>query len=361
MRRIDSLQGLRGWAIFFIILWHLNPVFPGTLPRLGNLGVDFFLLLSGFLIARKVDSSDTLSDFRSSAAYMYRKLKNSYFLYLFPAVPVFLLDVFAGPVKPSAPFWRLLTYCTLTQSWVPASWIYWGVNSAGWFLPVILFCYLMTPVVRRVVRRFSALPVLIACLVLQIAAELSAEHFLSESLSDWLTYICPAYRILDFTLGFCAWHLFCERETGFSPCRALHTSRPIRQSTCAIPCYFIDLLYAMLVLILAGLLLVRPVLLKYVLFHPFEILLLLIVASEKSVLSNLLNRNRLIVRLGNLSRICFFTHVPFIRLTGMVWRRIFGPDLLFPQWVASLLVVFLSALIIDWLMKKYKKAVKKAP
>lgn len=325
-QKIKSLQGLRGWAILMIVLWHLKPLFPGSLPKLGDRGVEFFLLLSGFLIARRCDSSDALSSFKGSAAYAFRKLKGAYWLYLIPAVPVFLLDAFASQV--SLPFWRLLSYCTLTQSWVPDSRIYWGVNSAGWFLPAILFCYLMTPAIRKVVCRFGAGPVLSACLLLQVAAELLAKRYLGEMACDWLLYICPAIRVLDFMLGFCAWSLFRSPGRKFSP-RAWNA------------------LYAVILLVLAGLMWLRPTLLGYVLYHPFDIALLLIVASEKSVLANALNRNPAVMYLGNLSRIIFLTHVPVIRLTGIIWRRILSPDLLFPLWLVSLLMILLTAVAIS--------------
>ena len=338
--RIQSLRGLRGWAMLLIVLWHLNAVFPGNLPRLGNLGVDLFLMLSGFLIARKcAGPSAPLGSFRSSAAYLFRKLKSSYFLYLVPAVPVFLLDVFAAPVKPSGPLWRLLSYGTLTQSWIPAPWIYWGVNGAGWFLPVVLFAYLMTPLVRKVVGRFGPLSVMIACLVLQVAAEAVAERFLSETLCDWVLYICPAYRLLDFTLGFCAWRLM--NGSAPSAFRSLRTPGSRLLSLC----------FAALVAVIGVLLALQPEYLKYVAFHLPELWILMIVASEKSAVAVALNRNPVMTRLGDLSRIIFFTHVPVMRLTGIVWRRILGTDHAFLQWLVSLGVIILFAVAAEKIKK----------
>ena len=321
--------------MLMIVLWHLNSLYPGTLPKLGDRGVEFFLLVSGFLIARKCEGPASLDTFRSSASYVVQKIKSSYWLFILPAVPVFILDVLAGPVKIEAPLWQLLSFSSLTQSWIPDARICWGVSRTGWFLPVLLYCYLVTPLIRKAVRRFGARPVLLACLVIQVASELLAKHFLPEFYYEWLIYVFPAYRALDFTLGFCAWHIFRSPVREPSP-RAL------------------DTLYLALLAVLTALSLYRPVFLKYVLFHPFEIALLLIVASEKSVVANALNRNRAIVRLGDLSRIIFFTHVPVIRLIGMIWRRLFGPDLAFPQWIVSLLAVFLFALAVEKLVSFFK-------
>ena len=340
-KKIKSLQGLRGWAMLMIVLWHLNSLYPGTLPKLGDRGVEFFLLISGFLIARKCEGPAPLDSFRSSASYVVRKIKSSYLLFILPAVPVFILDVLAGPVKIEAPLWQLLSFCSLTQSWIPDVRICWGVSRTGWFLPVLLYCYLITPLIRKAVRRFGARPILLACLMIQVASELLAKHFLPEFYYEWFIYIFPAYRALDFALGFCAWHLFLSPVREPSP-RAL------------------DMLYLALLAVLTTLSLYRPVCLKYALFHPFEVALLLVVASEKSVVANVLNRNHAIIRLGDLSRIIFFTHIPVIRLTGMLWRRLFGPDLAFPQWIVSLLAVLLFALAVEKLTQHIQKSQQKS-
>jgi len=340
-KKIRSLQGLRGWAMLMIVLWHLNSLYPGTLPKLGDRGVEFFLLISGFLIARKCEGPAPLDSFRSSASYVVRKIKSSYLLFILPAVPVFILDVLAGPVKIESPLWQLLSFCSLTQSWIPDVRICWGVSRTGWFLPVLLYCYLITPLIRKAVRRFGARPILLACLLIQVASELLAKHFLPEFYYEWFIYIFPAYRALDFALGFCAWHLFLSPVREPSP-RAL------------------DVLYLALLAVLTTLSLYRPVCLKYALFHPFEVALLLVVASEKSVVANVLNRNRAIIRLGDLSRIIFFTHIPVIRLTGMLWRRLFGPDLAFPQWIVSLLAVLLFALAVEKLTQHIQKSQQKS-
>ena len=51
--KIKSIQGIRGYAITMIVLWHLNSIFPGNLPAFGDRGVEFFFLISGLLISIK--------------------------------------------------------------------------------------------------------------------------------------------------------------------------------------------------------------------------------------------------------------------------------------------------------------------
>ena len=61
MQKMKCIQGIRGIAIFLIVLWHLNSVFPNCLPAFGDRGVEFFFLISGFLIGLKYYDSENLS------------------------------------------------------------------------------------------------------------------------------------------------------------------------------------------------------------------------------------------------------------------------------------------------------------
>lgn len=47
MQKMKCIQGIRGIAIFLIVLWHLNSVFPNCLPAFGDRGVEFFFLYQG--------------------------------------------------------------------------------------------------------------------------------------------------------------------------------------------------------------------------------------------------------------------------------------------------------------------------
>jgi len=48
MQKMKCIQGIRGIAIFLIVLWHLNSVFPNCLPAFGDRGWNSFFLYRVF-------------------------------------------------------------------------------------------------------------------------------------------------------------------------------------------------------------------------------------------------------------------------------------------------------------------------
>jgi len=49
-KRINSIEGLRGYAIIFVIFFHIfNKILSG-----GFLGIDLFFVISGYLISKKI-------------------------------------------------------------------------------------------------------------------------------------------------------------------------------------------------------------------------------------------------------------------------------------------------------------------
>lgn len=74
MQKMKCIQGIRGIAIFLIVLWHLNSVFPNCLPAFGDRGVEFFFLISGFLIGLKYYDSGKMNSPRQTLRYAYEPI-----------------------------------------------------------------------------------------------------------------------------------------------------------------------------------------------------------------------------------------------------------------------------------------------
>jgi peptidoglycan/LPS O-acetylase OafA/YrhL len=182
--RILELDGLRGAAIFLVILWHYFYFFPatdhrpqGTLRRLyisfercialGWSGVDLFFVLSGFLIGGiLLEAKLSPSYFKTFYMRRFFRIIPIYFLWILCYIawralsePV-LLKAAAGPESPGswgqifAHFFFVQNLGFIAYSGVAGAWFV-----STWSLAVEEQFYLIAPLVVRYVsgRKFVAL------------------------------------------------------------------------------------------------------------------------------------------------------------------------------------------------------------
>lgn len=76
MQRLLALDGLRGIAAFAVVFFHLLEDMPTTLFSSGYLAVDFFFVLSGFVLARTYEGKFDRG--LSFTAYMARRIHRLY-------------------------------------------------------------------------------------------------------------------------------------------------------------------------------------------------------------------------------------------------------------------------------------------
>ncbi|KIH46928.1 acyltransferase [Ancylostoma duodenale] len=74
-KRLD-IQGLRGWAVTSVVLFHF---FPNHFPN-GYIGVDMFFVISGFLMSMILRRTKDLN-FESFCSFYYRRIKRIMPLY----------------------------------------------------------------------------------------------------------------------------------------------------------------------------------------------------------------------------------------------------------------------------------------
>jgi len=119
--QVRALDGIRGLAIFFVMIYHMAPGFPGHgfsarfLTRLfssGWFGVDLFFALSGFLITGiLLDARGSADYFRSFYARRMLRIFPLYYLVLFLVffvTPAFDSSLYQEARKDQAWFWLYL-------------------------------------------------------------------------------------------------------------------------------------------------------------------------------------------------------------------------------------------------------------
>lgn len=183
---IKNLQSLR--FIFALMIFLHHSAVP--LGAFGTFPVSFFLILSGFVMEKgyreRIDGISYLQFAKSRLLRVYP----THLLCLAVAlcVSLFLLT----PIK-----WEgIIANMLLLQSWTPDKEIYFSGNSVSWFLSVILFCYLVFPVMSKLVRRYRHLSLVAILTLYFILVFLTPE----ERWHDVL-YVNPLCRVVDFFIG----------------------------------------------------------------------------------------------------------------------------------------------------------------
>ena len=189
------IQTINGWRAVFALMIVLFHVGATSFEEMTWAGVTFFLMASGFLMARKYP-------FEQLDGQSYRPFAWNHAAKLFPLhwltlvlwlVAMALLGMLA--IKPVA----LALNATLLHSWSLTHSIYFSYNKFSWFLSTLLFCYLCYPLLAR---RFTPLPQPIKWLILGVLVII--DILILAGTDDYgrtAFYVFPPVRLLDFVIG----------------------------------------------------------------------------------------------------------------------------------------------------------------
>lgn len=210
---INSLQSLRGIFAIMIFLSHFV-LGPGDLRAFyegGTMGVEFFIVLSGFVMCagyeRKVEAHNI-----SYRDFMTRRLIRIYPLHLLCLAAWMVLTYGSGRYQLDV----IGVNALLLQAWLPGQRIFYGCNTPSWCLSVFLFLYAVFPFIidayHRNARRFSAAFGVFVLVFLVYLALLPDS--LDENYDLWLTRISPPVRLIDFVIGMMLWQAYTMLKGG---------------------------------------------------------------------------------------------------------------------------------------------------
>ena len=101
----------------------------------------------------------------------------------------------------------------MLQSWVPMQSVYFSYNSVAWYLTLTVFFIVATPLVGKFAKRVKPYAWTGIAICVAIAQILWALMLQTSANGQWLVYICPIVRLLDFILGYGAFQLTKELKT----------------------------------------------------------------------------------------------------------------------------------------------------
>ncbi len=210
LSKLPSLTGLRWIAAMLVFGFHvgtlhiiadqdyLGPV--SWLFKLGASGVQFFFVLSGFVLVWSARPGDTKRAFwRRRVAKIYPNHMVTW------AIVVAIAVYWADPVDIKV----ALTNLFLLQAWTPAPGYAYSINTVSWSLSCEMFFYLCLPLALPLFRRMRpwVLVAIIVAVPLLILSLWPAQELLPNDTRWWFTQLFPPIRSLEFWMGVAAGEL----------------------------------------------------------------------------------------------------------------------------------------------------------
>ncbi|HWU03062.1 MAG TPA: acyltransferase, partial [Novosphingobium sp.] len=217
--RLDQLTALRFLAAMGVLSSHLwplaeeaNPIQPlaQTLFTQGFVGVSFFFMLSGFILAHTYQrrlTSGAISR-RKYLALRIARIAPVHWVLALPSGLAVLLSVGWGALP------RVLTNWALLQSWVPDSKWYFSLVGPSWSLSDEAFFYTCFAGLaflsgRRLLLLAGVMLLADMAMVVWLQGHGRAELMNGEqqTLTHWLVYILPVTRLVEFVCGMLLYRL----------------------------------------------------------------------------------------------------------------------------------------------------------
>ncbi|TQL54780.1 peptidoglycan/LPS O-acetylase OafA/YrhL [Subtercola boreus] len=215
VRVIASLTGVRAFAAAWVVLFHLyelfTPLFPNVAPfvpllNAGNLGVDFFFMLSGFII-----SYTYMDKLRKPApgavrSFLFLRFARIYPVHLFTVIVFVALVIGAAAVGLNlntngqyTPL-NVVMNVLMLQSIPPA----FALNNPAWSICAEAAAYLAFPLIARAIWRIRSRAVTVGLIVVVLAVGMITIPLVVNSAESWVYWAGYVLIWLRIIVGFLA-------------------------------------------------------------------------------------------------------------------------------------------------------------
>lgn len=353
---IKPLTSLRFFFAFMIFAHHLTFLSKSDLPyfrwiheyilKEGYIGVSFFFILSGFILAYNYRDS-ILNKKVSNKNFFIARIARIYPLHLLCLLIAIPLTLQNSAFEFSTWIKQLFFNLTLTQSFIPIKTFYFSFNSPSWSISNELFFYLLFPFLIILFSKLKyykfnkGLLTLFLFLLPLLMLVIPPIHYKS------LFYVNPFFRIFDFIIGILLFELY-ERIKNQQ--RLIHYNILEISSVLLLVLFFVFHREF-------------PLVLRYSVYYWLPMsLLILIFSFQKGFISNFLS-NRILILLGEISFGFYMFHqliLKYFKNLNAAYFHIENEYLIISiLFIVSILVSYISFIWFENPVNKYLKNVFK--
>ena len=201
---INSLTSLRLFFALLVFASHLeiiNKSFAKHIFLEGYVGVSFFFILSGFIIA--YNYSDRVSTPSEKKNYYIARIARIYPLHLLTLIAAIALYGFS--IKEPISWAQLAASTTLTNAYIPRSDFFFALNAPAWSLCCEQLFYATFPFILPFIKKPTVLfsIIVIAIIITVIGAQITPEAYIK---GVW--YVNPIMRYPDFIIGIATFYIY---------------------------------------------------------------------------------------------------------------------------------------------------------
>jgi peptidoglycan/LPS O-acetylase OafA/YrhL len=173
----------------------------------GYIGVEFFFILSGFIISYKYAQRITDKTI-SIKKFLVARIARIYPLHGITFLLVALLGL-RRTLRTGTPFplFQMLFNIVLLQSFVPDKSYYFSFNAVSWSISNELFFYALFPVLIYGFENFQKKVLALLCIIILVCYFIMIA-IVPENYAHALFYISPCLRVIDFMIGISIFHLW---------------------------------------------------------------------------------------------------------------------------------------------------------
>ena len=228
-KSINSLIGIKVMAMLLLFWWHSS--IPRPTVDIGARTCEILFVVSGFLVGYNYFYRNVPATWNESVRYAAGKIIKFWPLHFVTTIFVMLTN--PPPVFAVGDCYIVFLNLSLLQAWSNNVDIFFSYNGVSWFLSALIFCYFMSPFLRKLARDVKVSGVLFV-IVFFLRFCIDYVFDINPEIINFEIHVSPVIRCMEFFMGMLLVPLFIQINTWLEEKRTFLVFTFIEIMSCAV-------------------------------------------------------------------------------------------------------------------------------